>query len=103
MSGLTGAWPPSARTLRHDAVDQALGQAATAGRFADGDLAAIMAHQACAGPGEAIPGRRAAHAGPGHQRMGTPRRPGGSPMTPATTIDDGKPVVLSSSEAAYLR
>ena len=24
-------------------------------------------------------------------------------MTPATTIDDGKPVVLSSSEAAYLR
>ena len=56
---MTGAWPASARTLRHDAVDQALGQAATADRFADGDLAAIMAHQACAGPGEAIPGRRA--------------------------------------------
>jgi hypothetical protein len=34
------------------AVDQALGQAAAAGRFAGGDLAAIMAHQACAGSGE---------------------------------------------------
>jgi len=35
------------------AVDQALGRAATAGRFADGDLAAIIAHQAAAaaGPG----------------------------------------------------
>ena len=33
-------------------VDQALGQAATAGRFADGDLAAILAHQACAGSGQ---------------------------------------------------
>ena len=32
----------------HDpaAVDRALGQAATAGRFAHGDLAAIVAHQA---------------------------------------------------------
>ena len=32
----------------HDstAVDRALGQAATAGRFAHGDLAAILAHQA---------------------------------------------------------
>ncbi len=35
------------------AVDQALGQSATAGRFADGDLAAIIAHQASAGAGEA--------------------------------------------------
>jgi hypothetical protein len=35
------------------AVDRALGQAAAAGRFADGDLAAIIAHQASAGPGEA--------------------------------------------------
>ena len=35
------------------AVDQALGQAAAAGRFADGDLAAILAHQATAAPGEA--------------------------------------------------
>jgi hypothetical protein len=33
------------------AVDRALGQAATAGRFADGDLAAILTHHA-----EAIPG-----------------------------------------------
>jgi hypothetical protein len=33
-------------------VDQALGQAATAGRFADGDLAAILAHQASAASGE---------------------------------------------------
>jgi hypothetical protein len=35
------------------AVDRALGQAAASGRFADGDLAAILAHQACAAPGEA--------------------------------------------------
>src|SRR6266571_8555813 len=34
------------------AVDRALGQAAAAGRFADGDLAAILAHQASAAPGE---------------------------------------------------
>ena len=33
------------------AVDQALGRAATAGRFADGDLAAIIAHQATAADG----------------------------------------------------
>ena len=33
------------------AVDRALGQAAAAGRFADGDLAAILAHQASASPG----------------------------------------------------
>jgi hypothetical protein len=33
-------------------VDRALGQAAAAGRFADGDLAAILAHQASAGQGE---------------------------------------------------
>ena len=34
------------------AVDRALGQAAAAGRFADGDLAALLAHQASAAPGE---------------------------------------------------
>jgi hypothetical protein len=34
------------------AVDRALGQAAAAGRFADGDLAAIVAHQACAADGD---------------------------------------------------
>jgi hypothetical protein len=33
-------------------ADRALGQAAAAGRFADGDLAAILAHQASAGAGE---------------------------------------------------
>ena len=33
-------------------VDRALGRAAAAGRFADGDLAAILAHQATAAPGE---------------------------------------------------
>jgi hypothetical protein len=33
-------------------VDRALGQAAASGRFADGDLAAILAHQASAAPGE---------------------------------------------------
>ena len=35
-----------------ETVDRALGQAAAAGRFADGDLAAILAHQASAAPGE---------------------------------------------------
>ncbi len=34
------------------ALDRALGQAASAGRFADGDLAAILAHQATAAGGE---------------------------------------------------
>ena len=33
------------------AVDRALGQSAAAGRFADGDLAAILTHQAQASPG----------------------------------------------------
>jgi hypothetical protein len=39
----------------HDAtaVDRALGQAAAAGRFAEGDLAAILAHQAAAAGGPA--------------------------------------------------
>jgi hypothetical protein len=39
----------------HDAaaVDRALGQAAAAGRFAEGDLAAILAHQASAAGGPA--------------------------------------------------
>jgi hypothetical protein len=36
------------------AVDRALGQAAAAGRFGEGDLAAIMAHQASAGTGPVI-------------------------------------------------
>ncbi|HEY7143123.1 MAG TPA: IS21 family transposase, partial [Streptosporangiaceae bacterium] len=34
------------------AADRALGQAAAAGRFADGDLAAILTHQASAAEGE---------------------------------------------------
>jgi hypothetical protein len=34
------------------AVDRALGQAAAAGRFADGDLASVLAHLASAAPGE---------------------------------------------------
>ena len=47
--------------LHGDAVvDRALGQAGTAGRFAEGDLAAILSHQATAAPGPA--GR----AGEGH-------------------------------------
>ena len=36
------------------AVDRALGQAAAAGRFGEGDLAAIVAHQASAGTGPVI-------------------------------------------------
>jgi hypothetical protein len=35
-----------------EAIDRALGQAAAAGRFADGDLASILAHQATAAPGQ---------------------------------------------------
>jgi hypothetical protein len=42
------------------AVDAALGQAAAAGRFADGDLASILAHQARAAAGE--PARAGEHA-----------------------------------------
>ena len=38
--------------LHGAATDRALGQAAAAGRFADGDLAAILAHQASAADGE---------------------------------------------------
>ncbi len=34
------------------AVDRALGEAGAAGRFADHDLASILAHQAAAAPGE---------------------------------------------------
>ena len=34
------------------AVDRALGEAAAAGRFGDGDLAAILTHQASAAAGE---------------------------------------------------
>ncbi len=40
-----------ARLHPTEVVDRALGQAATAGRFADGDLAAILTHQAQATPG----------------------------------------------------
>jgi hypothetical protein len=40
-----------ARLHPADAVDRALGQAAAAGRFGEGDLAAILAHQATASPG----------------------------------------------------
>jgi hypothetical protein len=36
------------------AVDRALGEAAAAGRFGEGDLASILAHQARALPGPAI-------------------------------------------------
>ena len=41
-------------------VNRALGQAAAAGRFADGDLAALLAHQASAAPGETTRPRAAA-------------------------------------------
>ena len=53
------------------AADRALGQAAAAGRFADGDLAAILAHQAAPpaasrpGPASSPPWPRAPAAGPG--------------------------------------
>lgn len=43
-----------------DVTDRALGAAATAGRFAEGDLAALLTHQATATPGPA------GHAGEGH-------------------------------------
>jgi hypothetical protein len=49
-----------ARLRGLEAVDRALGEAALAGRFAEGDLAAIVAHQATASP---APPRRA---GEGH-------------------------------------
>ena len=37
---------PSLSSLHGDVVDRALGHAAVTGRFADGDLASIIAHQA---------------------------------------------------------
>ena len=59
--------------LHGDAVvDRALGQAGTSGRFAEGDLAAILSHQATALPGPAG-GRRGPHPGPGHRRVGRVR------------------------------
>ena len=64
------------------AVDRALGQAAAAGRFADGDLAAILAHQASAADRRAVPApTEQPLAGPGHRRVGPARREGGRPMT----------------------
>src|SRR5690349_17624452 len=43
-----------ARLHGRPVIDRALGQAATAGRFADGDLPAILAHQAASNPGPTI-------------------------------------------------
>lgn len=42
-----------ARLHGEQVVDRALGQAGTAGRFAEGDLAAILTHQATAAAGRA--------------------------------------------------
>ena len=56
------------------ATDRALGQAAAAGRFADGDLAAILDPPGVGCRRRAVPGRRAVLAGPGHRGMGPARR-----------------------------
>ncbi len=83
-------------------VDRALGQAAAAGRFADGDLAVILAHQASAAPGEPSRAGEGRTLAQGHQRLGAPRRQaGGRPVT-ATRHDDGA-IVLTSHEAARIR
>ena len=79
-------------------VDRALGQAASAGRFADGDLAALLAHQACGLSRRDLPGRRGPHPRAGNRRLVRPRRPaGGRPVTAA------QPVVLSAQDAAFVR
>jgi hypothetical protein len=64
----------------HDptSVDRALGQAATAGRFDHGDLAAILAHQA-GDPHHrehhrTVAGQRAQQPGAGHRRLGRTRQ-----------------------------
>ena len=59
-----------------EAVDRALGQAAAAGRFADGDLASILAHQASAAPGEPSRAGEDPHPRPGHRRLGAPATAG---------------------------
>ena len=51
------------------AVDQALGTAALAGRFADNDLAAILAHQHDGPPGR-CPGQRDAQPAARHRQLG---------------------------------
>lgn len=61
------------------AVDQALGQAAAAGRFVEGDRAAILAHQAAAAVGEPSRAGERSSLAQRHQRAGTTRRPGGGP------------------------
>jgi hypothetical protein len=53
-------------------TDRALGQAATAGRFADGDLAAILTHQATAAPGRASEDHTLAQGTAGWAGFGNP-------------------------------
>ena len=48
-----------------DAVDDALGLAAIAGRFADGDLASILDHLAAGRPGDVVVADEAHSAQPG--------------------------------------
>ena len=50
-------------------VDRALGRAAVTGRFGDGDLASIIAHQASA-PAEHPPRRRVSQPGSRHRGVG---------------------------------
>ena len=70
------------------------------GRFAERDLAAILAHQAPAAEGEPARAGEQLLAGPGHQRVGTARRDGGSPMTLRAPHHDA---VLTSEEIAVIR
>jgi hypothetical protein len=59
------------------ATDRALGEAAAAGRFADGDLSAILAHQASAAAGE--PSRAGEHASLAQGTAGWARHGGQEP------------------------
>ena len=82
------------------AVDRALGRAAAAGRFADGDLAAIIAHQASAADGE--PSRAGEQPTLAQGTAGWARHHGteASPMTLRRPDEDA---VLASEEIEMVR
>ena len=82
------------------AADRALGKAAAAGRFADGDLAAILAHQAAAAGGEPSRAGEQASPGPGHRRVGAARRDGDSPMTLRRPDQDA---IVTAADLATIR
>ncbi len=82
------------------ATDRALGQAAAAGRFADGDLAAILAHQAAAAGGE--PSRAGEQSSLAQGTAGGPGTAGRRrPDDPPPARDDD--ILLTSEDIELIR